>query len=294
VSWAQTKQRAERVRQIPLAAVLPLLGAQPDRHDPAKWHTPSGPLSVTGMKFMNWRQGVGGGGAIDLVLHLTGLNFTAAVIWLCERFPAPEQAAGPRGAPEPVLRLPLAVKDRLGRVREYLSAERALDPALLEPLIAAGTLYADGRGNAVFLMRSPAGERVGAELRGTTLARWRGMAPGSRKELGCFSAGPATATQVVLCESAIDALSCLQLRPGTLCLSTAGAASRPAWLKPLLDEGREVFCGFDADAAGERLAQALLAFYPAIRRLRPSRHDWNDDLRSSSASPFPDAPPTLF
>ncbi len=180
MSWAQTKQRAERVRQIPLAAVLPLLGAQPDRYDRSKWHTDRGPLSVTGAKFMNWRQGAGGGGAIDLVLHLTGLDFIAAVAWLCERFPTPQQATGPQGWPEPALCLPLPVKDRLVRVREYLSRERALDPALLDPLIAAGSLYADARGNAVFLMLSPAGAGVGAELRGTTPARWLGLAPGSR------------------------------------------------------------------------------------------------------------------
>lgn len=292
MSWAQTQERADRVRLIPLAAVLPLLGAQPDRHDRSKWHTDRGPLSVTGMKFMNWREGIGGGGAIDLVLHLTGLNFTAAVAWLSARFPAFQQATGPQGAPQPALRLPSPAKDRLGRVREYLCRERALDPALLDPLIAAGTLYADARSNAVFLMRSPNAEPVGAELRGTTPARWRGLAPGSRKDLGFFAAGPATASQIVLCESAIDALSCLQLRPGTLCLSTAGAASRPAWLRPLLNQGREVHCGFDADLVGERQAQALLAQYPALKRLRPNAHDWNDALRLARSTTAP--PPNLF
>jgi hypothetical protein len=246
------------------------------------------------MKFMNWRQGVGGGGAIDLVLHLSGMNFTAALSWLCERFPAPEQAAGPLGAPGPVPRLPPPAPDRLGRVREYLTRERALDPALLEPLIAAGSLYADARGNAVFLMRSPAGSPVGAELRGTTPARWRGLAPGSRKDLGFFAVGPDSAARIVLCESAIDALSCRQLHPDTRCLSTAGAASRPAWLKPLLDEGRQVFCGYDADPAGERHAQALLALFPALQRLRPGAHDWNDALRTQPASPAPAAQLALF
>ena len=36
---------------------------------------------------MNWNQGVGGGGAIDLAMHLNKLGFKAAVEWLCHRFP---------------------------------------------------------------------------------------------------------------------------------------------------------------------------------------------------------------
>ena len=70
--------RAERLRALPLTAVLRAWGAQPDPHDRHKWHTPHGVLSVTGPKFMNWSRGVGGGGAIDLVLHLNGGGFRDA------------------------------------------------------------------------------------------------------------------------------------------------------------------------------------------------------------------------
>ena len=40
-------------------------------------------------------------------------------------------------------------------------------------------------------------------------AVWRGMAPGSQKDLGYFSVQEQDATMVILCESAIDAISCL-------------------------------------------------------------------------------------
>ncbi len=69
----QIREQADRVRAIPLPAVLRLTGAQRDRHDKAKWHTAQGVLSISGMKFMNWNQGTGGGGAIDLVMHLNHL-----------------------------------------------------------------------------------------------------------------------------------------------------------------------------------------------------------------------------
>ncbi len=75
------RERAERLRAIPLEEVLPLCGGEPDRHDKYKWHTPSGTLSVCGPKFINWSRGQGGGGAIDLVIHLKSLGFVDALDW---------------------------------------------------------------------------------------------------------------------------------------------------------------------------------------------------------------------
>ena len=46
------RERAQRLRTVPLSAVLRLSGAQPDRSDPRKWHTSRGVLSVTGTQFM--------------------------------------------------------------------------------------------------------------------------------------------------------------------------------------------------------------------------------------------------
>ena len=128
-----------------------------------------------------------------------------------------------------------ALPQQLAQVRRYLVTQRRLPAALLDPLIAAGTLYADARANAVFLLRSREAQPVGAELRGTGPLPWRGMAPGSRKDLGCFAlptgglAPPTSPPQAaVLCESAIDAISCHALHPAYGCFSTAGARPAPA------------------------------------------------------------------
>src|SRR5207249_8191433 len=80
------------LRRIPLTAVLRACGAQPDRYDKAKWHTSEGTISITGTKFMNWHCSQGGGGAIDLAMHLNHLAFPAAVRWLERQFPIPPQA----------------------------------------------------------------------------------------------------------------------------------------------------------------------------------------------------------
>ena len=76
------RRRADAVRCIPLELVLTRWGAQPDHRDRSQWRTPRGPLSVTGSKFFNWHLQQGGGGAIDLVMHLSGWDARTAVHWL--------------------------------------------------------------------------------------------------------------------------------------------------------------------------------------------------------------------
>lgn len=283
MTFWQRKELAAHLRAIPLKTVLPLCGAQPDHHDKRKWHTSTGALSVTGAKFMNWHGSVGGGGAIDLVMHLNHLDFKAAVDWLAHHFP--EVLPPPPVPPTPPSQLQLPPPDlsQLGRVKEYLAQQRAITPTLLEPLLQSGTLYADTRANAVFLLLGKDNLPVGAELRGTTQHLWRGLAPGSQKDLGCFSI-PATPLprSVILCESAIDAISCFALHPQHHCFSTAGTRPNPRWLEPLLNQGCEVYCGFDADPTGDDMARAMIARHPTVKRLRPPQHDWNDVLRAQA------------
>jgi len=91
----ERRELAQRLRAIPLEHVLRLSGAQPDRHDRNKWHTPVGMLSVTGAKFMNWNRAAGGGGAIDLVIHLHHLDFSRALAWLADHFPGATPGLAP-------------------------------------------------------------------------------------------------------------------------------------------------------------------------------------------------------
>jgi hypothetical protein len=107
---------------------------------------------------------------------------------------------------------------------------------------------------------------------------WRGLAPGSRKDAGFFSASVASAQAIVLCESAIDALSCHARYPACRGLSTSGARPDPAWLTALLHATLPVFCGFDADPTGDAMAHRMIQLHPAIARLRPPAKDWNDAL----------------
>jgi len=300
------RRRADAVRSIPLETVLTHWGAQRDRRDRNQWRTERGPLSVTSAKFFNWHLERGGGGAIDLVMHLGNLEADAAIAWLEQHLgsapaaassaaagepPSPSSSSrGEASAPARALRLPPANLAQLDRVRRYLTGPRCLAAGILEPLIDAGKVYADQRGNAVFLMVAGKPNRpIGAELRGTGERVWRGLAPGTRKDAGYFWVGAKGSRTIVLCESAIDAISCYQLHSmqrhtECICISTAGVRSDPPWLHPLMARGYHIYCGFDDDEPGEAASCQLITRHPSIQRLRPSAHDWNDALTAKPLS----------
>ena len=309
------RRRADLVREIPLEVVLTSWGAVRDRRDKSQWRSARGPLSVTGTKFFNWHDCHGGGGAIDLVMHLGGWDAGQAIEWLWRHY-GDSQLAGtnPAAASEstvasspsrpedghrnfklhgspPQLRLPPANPANLERVRGYLRQRRCLSAKILASLIDAGKLYSDNRGNAVFLMVAGKPNRpIGAELRGTGSRVWRGLAPGTRRDAGYFWIGRRDSRQIVLCESAIDAISCFQLqtqnttnpRRQCICISTAGVRSHAPWLRPLLARGYAIYCGFDTDDPGETASRQMIARHPSVQRLRPAQHDWNETLMASN------------
>ena len=285
------RQRAAVVRDVPLEAVLILCGAVRDQHDKSKWNTARGTVSVTGAKFTNWQRCEGGGGAIDLVMHLINVDFRTALTWLEHHVGisclAARQATNSLHKKCVVseggstLRLPVRDDQRLGRVIVYLTRRRHLALSLLKPLCECGKLYADRRGNAVFLLVAGKANRpIGAELRGTGAQSWRGMAPGTRKDQGYFWVGDSNCKEIVLCESAIDAISCSQLHGNRICISTSGVRANPRWLRTLISHGYTIHCGFDADDAGDTAARRMIAFHPMVNRLRPPAHDWNDVIAS--------------
>lgn len=282
MTFEQIRHRAEHVRRIPLKIVLSAIGAKPDRYDKNKWHTEKGTLSVTGTKFINWNQEIGGGGAIDLAMHLNNQDFKAAVKWLWFYFPGPQFAQQPQPTTKPALQLPPNHKQNLPSVKRYLITKRNLPLSLLNPLIKSGTLYADNHANAVFLLLGNKNRPTGAELRGTTSLNWRSLAKGSNKNKGYFRVHPQKYQTIILCESAINALSCFTLHPDCCAISTAGARPNPSWPAPLVSKSFQIYCGFDNDQTGQNMAKAMTTRCPNIKRLCPKKHDWNDVLTSKS------------
>jgi hypothetical protein len=283
-TFEDIKNLAHSVRDIDLKAVLQRTRCHQDASDKAKWHTPRGVISVTGQKFMNWTQGSGGGGAIDLIMHLKDVDFKTAVLWLSDNFAICGFQTLPKQKPilETVFTSPRRDDNQLPRLRKYLIQDRRIPPTLIHSLIRSGNIYADHRGNAVFLLLGKEKRAVGAELRGTTFKRWHGLAPGSRKDQGCFYVKSANIEKVVICESAIDAISFFALHPDCLVISTSGVNPNPAWLPGLINKGFPIYCGFDADKIGDACAHKIVNLHPTVKRLRPPKHDWNEVLKSNS------------
>jgi 5S rRNA maturation endonuclease (ribonuclease M5) len=179
-------------------------------------------------------------------------------------------------------------RNKTDQIIQYLTVQRRIPRQTVITLIQSGKLYADAKGNAVFLLLGKEKKIMGAELRGTGSIQWRGMAPGSRKHLGCFYVLGESNKKMIFCESAIDAISCQVLWPEYTAISTSGANHNPAWLKKFIAHGCKIYCCFDSDRIGNMLADKMIKLYPSIKRLRPSRHDWNEVLQNHN---YPYPPP---
>ena len=299
---AERKEVMARMRDIPIQDVLRAAGWDVDPRDRDQWRGPNqGRISIQGAKWFDHDAGKGGGKAIDLAKHITGQDFEGAMAWLGGQFGvAPAQAAMRAKAEEPPpmprpFELPAHDPAKIPQVRDYLTQARGLSEQLVDRLLETGRLLAEsyrGYVNAVFVMRDRAGEAVGAEKRGTS-SPFSGLAGGSSRNEGWFrtlkGTNKAQITTVVVTESAIDALSALELIPvpkGELWrfVSTAGARPNAPWLRAMVQAGQRLLVAFDADETGESMAEAMIRAYPtqAARLVPPVGKDWNDTLRARS------------
>jgi len=308
------KALVAQARQLDLRDTIQTLGGAQDRYDTHKWRVNDEHISINGERFYNHDRQQGGGGSIDLVMHVIGYSFTQAVAYLNHEA-GPElavAAAAQHGARERTAQAeeiiergerapfmqPARDEDRWPQVRAYLVEQRAIPRGMIDELHERGTIYADGRSNAVFLRTDAEGQAVGASLRGTLPgSEFQGLAYGSRRDEGHFSFTIGTperysAPQYHITESPIDALSRAALiqrageRGEYVFLSNDGHGELPKrQIEEGLARGALVHCGFDNDAGGHKLWAQVKEAYPraeAIVRERPpaGAKDWNDALRT--------------
>lgn len=284
----QRRALADQLRSIELRDVLEAYGCHQDPKDRSKWHTPVGRLSVTGQRFMDFSAEHGGGGAIDLVMHIEGVDFNGAVSSLARMYGegpalatvaarAAETAREAAQAPKAPFVAPEHQPGTWERVRRYLTEGRGLLGQLVDQLRDVGNLLSDKRANAVFLLRDREGGVVGADLRGTGDSDFKGCAPGTDPDRGLFRVGSGT-RQLLVTESAIDAISLAELYPGSTVISTGGSSKWEAAREYIKDHGHEyrtVVCASDRDRAGEMMAERLgLPHLPP-----PKAEDWNRHLQ---------------
>lgn len=282
----------EKLRAIPLELVMERMGATPDPADPKRNYLhPAGRITVTGERFYNHTQGKGGGGAIDLTMHLGGLSFVAAIDWLnkesgqvnLQEYQTRAQVRQHQ-AIQPRLGIPDKDERKIPQVIRYLQQVRGFTAQAVKDAISNGNLWADENGNCVFALRNMEGKIVGAELRGTYEKPFHGAR--GEKSSAFYYTGTSTARKAIFTESAIDAESYNTLKPGNLVIGTNG--SRHETLIPLVQklqsQGFEIVLAFDRDKAGLQLTENIskaLQGQCTIDTPHEGCKDWNDQLRAT-------------
>lgn len=289
----RAKDQAAKLRSLPLDDVAQALGCYKVERE--RWESPAGKLSITGEKFFNHETETGGGGAFDLVMHVNDCDYKTALVWLRDQYdPAAAVAAAAEAArikaqaevekaPARPFEAPSHVEAKWPRVREYLTTVRGLAGALVDKLKEQGWLGADSRANAFFI-KMTGSKAVAAELRGTGRSDFKGSALGSSSKEGVFVVSGGK-QRLAVCESAIDAISYVQLHPEASAVSTGGTGKWRAalpYIEKFGSQYAEIVCAADNGEGGEGMAMNLNLPHAAPPN---SIKDWNDALKAVQIDP---------
>ncbi|OYE02426.1 MobV family relaxase [Nostoc sp. 'Peltigera membranacea cyanobiont' 232] len=296
--------KTQQLRDLALEDVAWELGLH---HEEGKWKGHGNIINIDGPKFYDFApdQQKGGGGAIDLVMHVNNCNLRQAVVWLHERFgeSGAERAAIAKSRevaaeiiqlePRDKFRLPVEDKTKWSSVYNYLTQKRGIPSNFVELLHKRGLVYADDQQNAVFVMRNLGEEpqALGAFLRGTRGDNntFKGYEKGTKRREGWFhfhlGGQPNDPVEkVVLLKSPIDAVSFAMLeyqRLGdvppnrTLYMAVDNPKSLPV---EQLQNIPNLQVAFDSDDSGNAAARVVKELLPQAKRLKCKADDWNQQL----------------
>lgn len=79
------RAQAARAREVDLGRVVAVLGGVQARHDPHLWRVGGDTISVDHHRFKNLTQGREGVGAVEMLIQLTGCDYTRALTFLAQR-----------------------------------------------------------------------------------------------------------------------------------------------------------------------------------------------------------------
>ncbi|MGB3649639.1 MAG: MobV family relaxase [Rivularia sp. (in: cyanobacteria)] len=308
------KQQADKLRDLPIEEVAWNLGLDKTDKGENRWKGLERVISINGSKWYDFTEEKGGGGAIDLVMHVNDCNFRSSVAWLHDQFEEEGMLRATKAfiekqatkivqeEPTPTFNPPNPDESKWLSVQDYLIQKRGLPENFIVGLHQKGWLYADDQQNAVFTMRElpvkaetqyKNGETTlkGAFLRGTRGEdnSFMGYTPNSKRREGWFyfhlGGKPGDEIQkVVLCKSPVEALSCAKIglneRSGmpserTMYMAVDSPKSLPL---EFLREVRAITAAYDNDSAGRSRAQAIKKLLPQTTIAHPKAHDWNLEL----------------
>ncbi|MBE9209714.1 plasmid recombination protein [Nostoc sp. LEGE 06077] len=298
----QLLESTSQLRDLPLADVAWELGLN---YDHERWKGHGHIINIDGPKFYDFspEQQKGGGGAIDLVMHVNECSFRQAIAWLHDRF---GEAGAERAAiaharkmtseiiqsqARPQFQLPVEDNAKWQLVSDYLTQNRGIPQNFVQLLHSKGLVYADDQQNAVFMMRNLDNQPNGAFLRGTRGENntFKGYQKGTQRRNSWFhfqfgGQKNAAVEKVVLCKSPIDAISFAmlehQLRGDvppirTMYMAVDDLKSLPIEELRLLPH---VQVAFGNDLAGQAAAGRVLELLPQSKPLNCTASDWNQQL----------------
>lgn len=296
---AKANEYAARLRDIPLPDVLTGMGYLIRQEGSSMvCDTAQGKIGIKGVKWFNYHEQHGGGGAIDLVMHLEECDYATALKHLAQTHGGETIGAvvtdavrvgsrivkdTPRASFQDLLTRYAQRDDAAwSRARDYLTS-RGIPASQSDALHIQGLIWATHRGGVAFAHRSLASDEVcGATIRGISTQFKQTI--GNRKSAYFHFGDPIReATKLYIAESPIDALSLHEIIPtkGAAYLSTAGAPDKD--LCAHMPPTPEWILAFDSDEAGARFRNQLQAAAKKLGRrcqtmIPTLGKDWNDEL----------------
>lgn len=307
---SESQRTVDQIREIPLSELLNWHGLK-SKPEGASVRARSGEhnIVVTGSKWFDNKAGMGGAGAIDLQMHLTGESFSNACQTLTNRFhPSAVNRSGiifPPGNPNAANRLSFhelmakyAVRDdgNWPAARTYLVETRKIEPPTVDELHTAGSVYANNHHpnpGIVFLHRNSSGNVEGASLRDTRHDSSFRPCLGNKLSAWFSIGNLAEAQTVVAVESPIEALSYHTLFSGhndsLAIVSCSGSYVPEDLMFQAYDRRQNFVVGLNNDTAGELGWQKAWDSTTEwtgfkISSACPRLKDWNADLQASHST----------
>ncbi|MHB1661946.1 MAG: toprim domain-containing protein [bacterium] len=286
------------LRELDLKAVMDILGYEPDRKasDTLRtvYETPVGKISIMGLKFFNFSNNFGNGGAIDLVMHLKGLSFSEAINFLKNIYYSEPAYSEKNNIPlflehKNNLELPAPDYAKKDILIKYLHGKRKIPLGLINSMLCKKAIYPNKYGSAVFLhcfFVQPY-NITGATIRGTK-NDFKQTVGNKSEGLFWFGKNIKEAAQIILTESPIDLISyyCLKSASPEDCYISLSGISFPSSLSDFL-KNKNIILATDNPAyeKSEAAREANLKLEKELKRIGgivireiPQYKNWNEDL----------------
>lgn len=289
----------DNLREVPIAEVLKAVGLTPRPEGKSvMWKDGHHSINVTGQKWFDHEAGKGGYGAIDLVKHLCGVDFQAAVKWLQAFESSPIAKDLSYSAPPPISLLtitrqpPPRADEFWPTAHSYLVKVRSIPSSIVDRLYESNDIYAVQNG-VVFIHRNLRSEVSGCSIRSSWHAGRFRQCLGSKQQAWFSTEGTnfpwhEPNRPIAIVESAIEALSYATLHE-VACISISGNHVPDELVRLLGHQSREVILALNSDTPGQRGTLAAIERFEAlgsdlraqISAHRPRLKDWNNDLQAS-------------